>query len=180
MNSSLRVLRRVLKLAFEWGASPTAPKLKLLPGERHRERVISTTEEARYLAVAPDLLLSIVTVLIDTGMRPDECFRLPWESVTWTNGRHGTVLVTHEKTKAARRILPMTPRVRALLEARWMKADKPDEGGYFLLRRRAAMLRNRRSRSNTERCSRPSRTRPRRTTESPFDRLCSTASVTRS
>jgi len=93
--------------------------------------VISTTEEARYLAVAPDLLLSIVTVLIDTGMRPDECFRLPWESVTWTNGRHGTVLVTHGKTKAARRILPMTPRVRALLEARWMKADKPDEGWIF-------------------------------------------------
>jgi integrase len=64
-------------------------------------------------------------------MRPEECFRLRWESVTWTNGRHGTVLITHGKTAAARRVLPMTPRVRAVLEARWEKADTPDEGWIF-------------------------------------------------
>jgi len=131
VNSSLRVLRRMLKLAFEWGTVPSAPKIRLLPGERHRERVISTNEEARYLAAASELMTSIVTVLIDTGMRPDECFRLQWESVTWANGRHGTALVTHGKTKAARRILPMTPRVRAVLEARWASANKPDEGWIF-------------------------------------------------
>jgi len=88
--------------------------------------VISHNEEARYLAAAPDLLAAIVTILADTGMRPEECFRLRWESVTWTNGRHGTVL-----TAAARRVLPMTPRVRAVLEARWEKADTPDEGWIF-------------------------------------------------
>ena len=53
VNSSLRVLRRVLKVAVEWSASPSAPKLKLLSGERHRERVISLKEEARYLTAAP-------------------------------------------------------------------------------------------------------------------------------
>ena len=131
VNSSLRVLRRVLKLAFEWGAVLALPKIKLLPGERNRERVISPNEEVRYLAAAPELLASIVTVLIDTGMRPDECFRLRWESVTWTNGRHGTVLVTHGKTQAARRVLPMTPRVRAVIEAHWENASKPDEGWIF-------------------------------------------------
>jgi integrase len=98
VNSSLRVLRRVLRLAVEWGVSTSAPKLKLLSGERHRERVISPSEEARYLTAAPDLLASTVTVT-DTGMRPAECFRLRWESVTWTNGRHGTVLITHGKTR---------------------------------------------------------------------------------
>lgn len=36
-------------------------------------------------------------------MRPDECYRLRWESVTWTNGRNGTILVTYGKTAAARR-----------------------------------------------------------------------------
>jgi integrase len=131
VNSSLRVLRRVLRVAVEWGACPSAPKLKLLPGERHRERVISPIEEARYLTAAPDLLATIVTILADTGMRPEECFRLRWESFSWTNGRHGTVLITHGKTAAARRVLPMTPRVRAVLEARWDKADNPDEGWVF-------------------------------------------------
>jgi integrase len=131
VNSSLRVLRRVLRVAVEWGACPSAPKLRLLPGERHRERVISPIEEARYLTAAPDLLAEIVTILADTEMRPEECFRLRWESFSWTNGRHGTVLITHGKTAAARRVLPMTPRVRVVLEARWDKSDNPDEGWVF-------------------------------------------------
>jgi hypothetical protein len=53
VNSSLRVLRRALRLAAEWGALEAAPRIKLLPGERHRERVVSQVEEAKYLAVAP-------------------------------------------------------------------------------------------------------------------------------
>ena len=36
----LRVLRRVLRIACEWGAG-TVPRIKMLPGERHRERVVS-------------------------------------------------------------------------------------------------------------------------------------------
>jgi len=36
--------------------------------------------------------------------------------------------VTHGKTAAARRVLPMTPRVRATLESRWERAGKPAEG----------------------------------------------------
>ena len=51
-----------------------------------------------------------------------------WEFVTWLNGRHGTLLVTHGKTAAARRLLPMTLRVRTLLEKRWEATGKPVEG----------------------------------------------------
>ena len=40
-------------------------------------------------------------------------------------------MVTHGKTKAARRVLPMTPRVRAVVEARWDGAKKPGEGWIF-------------------------------------------------
>lgn len=128
VNSSLQVLRRILHLAVEWGAIEKAPKIKLLPGERRREHVVGDTEEARYLAAAAGLLASVATVLADTGMRPDECYRLRWEAITWINGRNGTLLVTHGKTTAARRVLPMTPRVRALLQARWEGAGRPSEG----------------------------------------------------
>jgi integrase/recombinase XerD len=61
-------------------------------------------------------------------MRPEECFRLAWENVTWVNGRNGVVLIARGKTAAARRVIPMTLRVRAVLEARWEEADKPEEG----------------------------------------------------
>ena len=128
INSSLRVLRRVLRLAVEWGAVESSPGIKLLPGERHRERVVTPQEEAKYLSAAPEPVASVAAVLCDTGLRPEECFRLRWESITWANGRQGTLLVTHGKTTAARRVLPMTPRVRGIVEARWERAGKPVEG----------------------------------------------------
>jgi integrase len=128
INSAIRVLRRVLSFAVEGSVIESAPKLDLLPGERHRERVITPDEEVRYLAAASPLLSDVATVLADTGMRPDECYRLRWEDLTWANGRNGSLLVRYGKTAAARRVLPMTPRVRAIIEARWNLAGKPLEG----------------------------------------------------
>jgi integrase len=128
VNSSLQVLRRVMRLAAQWGVVEVAPLVKMLPGERHREHVVKPDEEALYLAAAPEPLCSAAAILTDTGMRPDECYRLRWESVTWTNGRNGTVLVTHGKTAAARRVLPLTVRAKSILQARWEAAGSPSEG----------------------------------------------------
>src|SRR6202521_3417208 len=128
VNASLRILRRVLRVAEEWGEIEKAPKIRLVPGESHRERVITPQEEALYLASANPLLAEIATVLVDTGLRPEECYRILWDSITWANGRNGTLLVTHGKTKAARRLLPMTPRVRQVLEDRWNANGRPSEG----------------------------------------------------
>jgi integrase len=128
VNSSLRVLRSILHRAVEWGVLQTVPKIRLLPGERHRERVVTREEEAKYLAAAREPLASIAAVLADSGLRPEECFRLRWESIGWANGRHGTLLVTHGKTAAARRVIPMSPRVRLDLEGLWERSGKPVEG----------------------------------------------------
>lgn len=100
-------------------------KGKVLAGERRRERVLSVDEELRYLAVAHEPLASIAS-LVDSGLRPDEAYQMRWESITWINGRHGTLLVAFGKTAAARRVLPMTPRVRAILESRWQAAGRVD------------------------------------------------------
>jgi integrase len=88
VNSRLRVLRRVLYIAVEWGVLDVSPKIRLFAGERHREHVVTPEEEAKYLAAASPLLSDVATVLIDSGMRPEECFRLLWENVAWTNARH--------------------------------------------------------------------------------------------
>ena len=50
VNSSLQILRRMLRLAVEWGVSESAPLVRMLPGARHREQVVTFDEEARYLA----------------------------------------------------------------------------------------------------------------------------------
>src|SRR5262249_28556478 len=104
------------------------PKIKMLPGERHRERVVCAEEEGKYLAAAREPLASVGSILVDSGMRPEECYRLRWEAITWSNGRNGTMLITHGKTRAARRVIPMTPRVRFILEKRWKQAGQPLEG----------------------------------------------------
>ncbi len=128
VNARLRLVNRVFHLAVEWRVLEHAPKVKFLPGVRHRERVLTPAEEAKYLASVSPLLMSVATVLIDTGMRPEECFRQRWEHVTWVNGRHGSLLVTHGKTATARRMLPMTPRVRAVLESQWQGLGSPEDG----------------------------------------------------
>jgi integrase len=127
-NRELQIPRRILRLSVEWGSVQSTIRIKLLPGEKRRERVLSVDEESRYLAAAHEPLASIASVLVDSGLRPDEAYRMRWESITWVNGRYGTFLVTYGKTAAARRLLPMTPRVRAILESRWEAAGKPLEG----------------------------------------------------
>jgi integrase len=146
INRQLEVLRRMLKLAMEWGKVERAlPKIEMLPGENHRERVLSADEEARYLEAAtaigegiqegyrralegtratmrgeqpirpedPFLLRNVATILIDCGLRPEECFRLQWEHV-----RDGAVHVPFGKTENARRTIPLTQRAAALIEMR--------------------------------------------------------------
>ena len=94
INRELQILRRILHLAIEWGAVESAVKIRMLPGEQRRERVLTPEEESRYLGVAAEPLAWVATVLIDSGMRPEECYRLRWEHVTWDHGRFGTVLIT--------------------------------------------------------------------------------------
>jgi integrase len=128
VNSCLRALRRVLRLAVEWGVLEASPKVRFLAGEYRRERVISTKEEALYLAAALPLLHDVSVVLFDTGMRPEECHCLRWENINWGRGRNGVLLIAKGKTKSARRVLPLSPRVRAVLENRWKAIGEPGEG----------------------------------------------------
>jgi integrase len=128
INRELRVLRRVMRLAVEWGVLEKAPKVQTLRGEKRRERVVGDEEFARYLLVATQLLAEVTTTLRDTGMRPDESHRLRWPDIRFLSDRQSNLLVRSGKTAAARRELPLTPRVRALLEARWENAGRPQDG----------------------------------------------------
>src|SRR5215471_13296608 len=107
------VLRRMFNLATEWGKTEKIlPKVRMIPGENHRDRVISRDEELRYLMAAPSLLRDVATILLDCGLRPEECFRLRAENI-----RDGAIHITYGKTKAARRRIPMTPRVQTITQS---------------------------------------------------------------
>ena len=160
VNSSLQVLRRILRLAAEWGLIEAAPRIKMLPGERHREHVVSAEEEERYLLSASETLGAVATILIDTGLRPDECYRLRWEFISWSGGRNGTLLVTHGKTAAARRVLPMTPRVRRVFEKQWEISERPTQGWVWSAPTKTGHFEKSTLKKQHQRAIRASRVRP--------------------
>jgi len=112
------------------------------------------------VAAAPEPLGSVAAVLTDTGMRPDECYRLRWESVTWTNGRNVTILVTHGKTAAARRVLPLTVRAKNILQARWEAAGSPTEGWVWSASTRSGHFEKSPLKKQHKKALRVSRVRP--------------------
>jgi integrase len=128
VNSTIRVLRRALSLAKEWGVIDSLPTLNLISGENHREHVVTPQEEQAYLNAADSELAAFMILAFDTGLRPDEAYSLRWEHVNWSNGNNGSVFVAHGKTSAARRVVPMTPRLKFVLGARWELAGSPAEG----------------------------------------------------
>ncbi len=146
VNRDLATLRRVFHLAVEWGkVSTILPRVRLLPGENRRERVLTADEEKKYLEAAADfghgvnegyrralegiravkrgqrpripdalLLRDVATILIDCGLRPDECFRLQWQD----NIRDGAVEIHTGKGRGSRRRIPASQRVLGVLEMR--------------------------------------------------------------
>lgn len=132
VNSSLRVLRAVLHRAtLERLREPLIKgEITVLTGAKVREHVVSREEEKKYLVACTEPLRSIATILVDTGLRPEECFRLKWECITFTSDG-GRVFNEFGKSKAARRHVSMTKRVRAILFQRWTAAGRPQDGWVF-------------------------------------------------
>jgi integrase len=132
INAELRTLRRMFSLAEEWGIVEKAPAIHELPGQRIRDRVVSFYEEAKYLATACPTLHDLAVLAVDTGLRPDsELFPLEWKNVQLgsTEGApSGYLHVGSGKTENAVRNMPLTPRVKAILQAR----HSGDPSGRFV------------------------------------------------
>jgi integrase len=69
----------------------------------------------------PRLLHDVAIILLDCALRPEECFRLRPENV-----RDGRIEIQYGKTDNARRRIPMTPRVAAILDMRLVKSARSE------------------------------------------------------
>lgn len=130
INCGLRTLRRALSLAHQWGKLDRMPKITLARGERRRERVLTDEEATKYLTACPQPWKDAATIMLWTGMRPSEVFSLCWENLL-LNERGGLLQITHGKSTAARRMLPLIEAVYAVLSERHSLQGKPDEGWVF-------------------------------------------------
>jgi len=89
--------------------------VKFLPVDNAKTRVVSLEEERLYLAACGQPLYDIAVLMLDTGMRPDEIYRMRRENV---NLAVGYVFNPYGKTKAARRKLTLSRRASDLLRLR--------------------------------------------------------------
>ncbi len=95
--------------------------VKLLAENNQQERVLTYTEETRYLAKCTPTLRDVATTILETGMRPEEVFTLQVGNVDLEQNH---LRILKGKTPAARRRIELTEPVRELLERRIAAAEE--------------------------------------------------------
>jgi integrase len=93
------------------GAASTVKLMK----EVGRQLTIDRETEAKLLAVAKQPMRDVLIMIQDTGMRPEEVFRIRIENIDW--GRR-LLFNPGGKTRAARRHVPISERILDLLVVR--------------------------------------------------------------
>lgn len=116
-NRETEFLRATLNRAVRDGLLERNPlhALKLLPVDNVRFRTASGGEEERLRAEMEPEDFEIIVFAVDTGIRRERIFSLPWAQVDLENG---WITITQAKAGSSRQV-PMTNRVRAILERRW-------------------------------------------------------------
>ena len=99
--------------------------------ERQRDRVLNESEVKDYLDACPQPWRDCATIILDEGFRPSEVFALRWSHVFFNEDGTGLIQVVEGKSKAANRMLPMTPRVYELLRGCHESWGLPSEGWIF-------------------------------------------------
>jgi integrase len=123
-NRDIAAFRFILNHAMRKGMMGKNPVhgVKLLPEGPGAMRVVSHEEQQRYLGKANALLRDVATVILETGMRPEEVFTIRKENVHLA---HGYVFVPTGKTRFARRNIPLTDTAREVLKRRVAAAKGP-------------------------------------------------------
>lgn len=80
VNQVLRTLRRILGKAVKWNVIASAPRLRLQK-ETGRTQLLDPDFECKLMAYARQPLRDVLMIMLDTGMRPEEVFRMRIENV---------------------------------------------------------------------------------------------------
>jgi integrase len=120
VNRELDALRAVFKLAIKHGVVKENPVkgVGFLKEDNEQMRVLSHEEEECFLKVACPRLREVGRLILNTGLRPEEVYRLRREDVHLCEGY---LHIPFGKTKAARRDIPLSTEARKLLAQRLEK-----------------------------------------------------------
>jgi integrase len=95
-------------------------QVKFLKEESDQMRVVSDEEERLYLMACSQPLRDVATLMIETGMRPEEVFRIERRNVHLDKNY---VFNPFGKTKAAKRKIPLSRKAHEVLRVRLKNTD---------------------------------------------------------
>jgi integrase len=106
---------------------------KVLREDNEQTRVLTYDEQGKYLAKASSTLFDVATLMLETGMRPEEVYRIQPENVHLSENY---LFNPYGKTKAAKRRIKLTMTAKSILEQRMKDAAKraptnKHEGAYL-------------------------------------------------
>jgi integrase len=93
-------------------------------------RVLSASEAKAYLEACPQPWRDVARIMLGTGARPDEVYRLRWEQIGWRAGG-GIIHMLKGKSDNAERPLPLLPEVVEALKQRHADQGQPHAGWVF-------------------------------------------------
>ena len=117
VNRELACLKAVFFHAIKnrHGFGNPVSEVAFLREDSEQTRVISFDEQRRYVAGASETLQDVAGMILETGMRPEEVYRLKVENV-FLDQRY--LFIPFGKTKAARRKIPLTSNALTILKRR--------------------------------------------------------------
>jgi len=120
-NRDMAALRYMFNFAIRQGHVARNPVtgVKFLPEGPGVMRVVSHEEQKRYLDKARPLLRDVATLMLETGMRPEEVFTIRKENVH-LDRRY--LFVPRAKTVFARRNIPLTDTALSVLKRKMRTA----------------------------------------------------------
>jgi integrase len=124
VNRALTTLKKLFHHAEKCGFGLSNPTrgVEFLNEGPGRMRVVSFPEELAYFAKTSQPVKDIAQIILDTGLRPEEVFRIRIENIDFVDR---TIFNPFGKTKAARRKVTMTAEVVELLKRRSKNAKSP-------------------------------------------------------
>jgi integrase len=116
-NRYLILVKAILNRAYEWGAIPRKPEIRLNKETVPPFRALSSHEETRLLEFCADSIRDFVIFLLDTGARRSEALELTWDNVDLDRRPRPVVHLT--ETKGGRvRSVPLPLRSTRMLQRR--------------------------------------------------------------
>lgn len=123
VNRELACLRAMFNHAIKGDVPLRNPISKtatrVLREDNEQTRVLTYDEQGKYLAKASPMLWDVATLMLETGMRPEEVYRIQPENVHLAEDH---LFNPYGKTKAAKRRIKLTVTAKGILERRMKDA----------------------------------------------------------